>query len=90
MPLSSTETDSIPCPVCHYPIREPTHVGEQVECLYCHSISEAILQEGITIPTTVFWSLITFGLGVLLGPSLIASTKGGSEWLARKARARLG
>jgi len=89
MPLSSTETsNSIPCPVCHYPIREPTHVGEQVECLYCHSISEAIAQ--ITIPTPVFVGLIAFGLGVLLGPAVISSTQVGSEWLARKARARLG
>ena len=85
----STTINSIPCPVCHYPIREPTHVGEQVKCLYCGTVSEAILQEGVTIPTPVFVGIICFGLGVVLGPSLIASTQGGSEWLARKARERL-
>lgn len=87
--MPTATLNSIPCPVCQYPIREPTYIGEQVECLYCHSISEAIAQEGVTIPTPVFVGLICFGLGVVLGPSLIASTQAGSEWLARKARERL-
>ena len=82
-------TASIPCPVCKYPIQAPTSVGQQVKCAYCGTISEAILQEGVTIPTPVFVGIICFGLGVVLGPSLIASTQGGSEWLARKARERL-
>ena len=81
--------NSIPCPVCHYPIQEPTHVGEQVKCLYCGTVSEAILQEGVTIPTPVFVGIICFGLGVVLGPSVWATTKGGSEWLARKASERI-
>lgn len=83
-------TDSIPCPVCKYPILAPTSVGQQVKCAYCGTISEAIAQEGITIPTPVFVGIICFGLGVVLGPSIIASTQAGSEWLAKKARERIG
>jgi len=86
--VTQVSTDSIPCPVCKYPIRAPTEVGQQVKCLYCGSISEAIAQ--ISIPTPVFVGLICFGLGVLLGPAVISSTQAGSEWLARKARVRLG
>jgi hypothetical protein len=83
------KTANIPCPVCGYPIPAPLYVGEEVKCAWCNSISTAIEQEGVTIPKTVFWSLLTFGLGVLLGPAIWATTQGGSEWLARKARERL-
>lgn len=83
-------TDSIPCPVCKYPIQAPTSIGQQVKCAYCGTISEAILQEGITIPTPVFVGIVCFGLGVVLGPSVWATTQGGSEWLAKKARERIG
>lgn len=85
----SATLNSIPCPVCKYPIQEPTRVGQQVKCLYCGTISEAILQEGITIPTPVFVGIACFAAGVLLGPSVWATTKGGSEWLARKASERI-
>jgi len=81
-------TDSIPCAVCHYPIQAPTYEGQQIKCPYCGSINEAIAQ-GITIPTPVFVGLLSFGLGVLLGPALLATTKGGSEWLAKQARVHL-
>lgn len=87
--VATVTTDSLSCPVCSYPIPAPSYVGQQVKCAYCGSISEAIAQDGVTIPTPVFVGLIAFGLGVVLGPSLIASTQAGSEWLARKARARL-
>lgn len=86
MPPSET-LSSTPCPVCNYPIQAPTHVGQQVKCPYCQSINEAIAQ--VTIPTPVFVGIICFGLGVLLGPSVWATTQGGSEWLAKKARERL-
>jgi len=88
----STEiiTKSVPCAVCSYPIPEPSYVGQQVKCLYCGSINEAITEDGVTIPTSVFVGLICFGAGVLLGPSFWATTKGGSEWLAKKATERLG
>ena len=91
MPLSpSTETlNSLPCPVCKFPIliKEDTYEGQQIKCPSCGSINEAIAQ--VTIPTPVFVGIVFFGLGVLLGPSVWATTQGGSEWLARKARERL-
>jgi len=83
------KTESVPCAVCGFPIPEPSYVGQQVKCPYCGSINEAIKQ-GITIPTPVFAGLLGFVFGVVLGPSLLASTKSGSEWLAKKARERLG
>jgi len=80
-------TESVPCAVCHFPIQAPTYVGQQVKCPYCGSINEAITQ--VAIPTPVFVGLLTFGLGVLLGPALIASTQSGAEWLAKQARERI-
>lgn len=85
--MTKVAADSIPCPVCRFPIPAPTQVGQEVKCAYCGSISEAIKQ-GITIPTSVFVGFLCFGAGVLLGPALLSTTKSGSEWLARQARAR--
>lgn len=82
------ETASIPCAVCHFPIQAPTYIGQQVRCPFCGSINEAVKQ-GISIPIPVFAGLLGFGLGVLLGPGLLASTKSGSEWLAKQARERI-
>ena len=82
----SVAQSNVPCAVCSYPITL-SYVGEQVKCAYCGTINEAIAQ--VTIPTPVFASIISFAVGVLLGPALIASTKSGSEWLAKKARERL-
>lgn len=82
------DTESAPCAVCDFPIRIPTRVGENVKCPYCGSINEAIAQ-GITLPTSLVVGLLCFGAGVVLGPGLLASTKSGSEWLAKQARERL-
>lgn len=81
-------TDSAPCAVCHYPIQAPTHVGQQMKCLYCGSINEAISQ-GLSIPTPVVTGFLGLALGVILGPAILASTKSGSEWLAKQARERI-
>lgn len=80
--------DSIPCPVCKYPIPAPSYLGEEVKCAWCGSINEAISQ-GVTIPTSVLVGLFSFAAGVVLGPALLASTKSGSEWLAKQATKRL-
>jgi hypothetical protein len=77
---------SIPCPACRYPVPEPTHVGEQVKCPYCHTVSEAILQQGITIPTPVFVGLITFAATLLFGPALLATTSAGQRWMEKQIR----
>lgn len=76
-------TASIACPICKYPIPEPTSVGEQVKCSYCGAISEAITQGDIN-PALV--GIVCFGLGVILSSAVKSFTKAGSEWLDRKAR----
>lgn len=76
-------TASIACPICKYPVPAPSTVGQQVKCAYCGGISEAITQEGVTIPAPVVAGVIGFVAGVALGPPL-------KQWLARKARERLG
>jgi hypothetical protein len=88
-----TETlNSASCPVCKFPILIPedASIGQQIKCPSCGAINEAIAENGVTIPTPVFVGFICFGVGVLLGPSFWATTQGGSEWLAKKARERLG
>lgn len=72
------------CPTCGYPITAE-YEGQTAVCSYCGS--NLIAQEGgVTIPTPLFVGLISFGLGVFLGPALIASTAGGREWLEKQAR----
>ena len=74
------------CPACGYPIKAQ-YEGQTTVCANCGEKLEVISQ-GITIPTTLFWSLIAFGAGVILGPALISSTAGGRKWLEEKARIR--
>jgi hypothetical protein len=81
--MSKTITGTISCGVCHYPI-QATYKGELIKCPYCGSINEAIGQ--VTIPTSLFVGVAFFLAGVFLGPSFMAATKGGSEYLARLAR----
>lgn len=71
------------CPVCGYPIQASVE-GETAVCAYCGESLQAISQ--VTIPSTLFWSVLTFGLGVLVGPALIASTAEGRSWLEKQAR----
>lgn len=70
------------CSECGYPI-QANFEGETTVCAYC---GETLIAQGITIPTSLFVGVITFGLGVLLGPALIATTAGGREWLEKQAR----
>lgn len=71
------------CPVCSYPIQANVE-GETTVCAYCGEKLEAISQ--VTIPTPLFVGVIAFGLGVLIGPALIATTAEGRSWLERQAR----
>lgn len=90
--MPSTETlNSASCPVCKFPIliREDTQEGQQVKCPNCGEISKAIAANGVTIPTPVFVGFITFGLGVLLGPALLATTAGGQRWMERQIKERI-
>ena len=48
------------------------------------------ISEGVTIPTWLFAGGAGILMGVILGPAILASTAGGSEYLARAARKRIG
>ena len=72
------------CSECGYPIQANVE-GETAVCAYCGESLQAIAQ-GVTIPTSLFVGLITFGLGVLFGPALIATTAEGRSWLEKQAR----
>jgi len=72
------------CPVCSYPIQANVK-GETAVCAYCGEQLEAVAQ-GVTIPTPLFVGLISFGLGMLLGPALVATTDEGRRWLEGQAR----
>ncbi|MGQ9545920.1 MAG: hypothetical protein ACUVTR_01975 [Dehalococcoidia bacterium] len=84
MPTSTETLNTLPCPVCKFPILVRQHIreGQQIRCPSCGTISEAIAQ-GVTIPTSVFVGFICFGLGVLLGPALVATTAAGQRWMER-------
>lgn len=70
------------CSECGYPIQAKFEGQTQI-CAYC---GENLIAQGITIPTPLFIGVIAFGLGVLLGPALIATTSEGRGWLEKQAR----
>lgn len=70
------------CPACSFPIQANVE-GETQACAYC---GEHLIAQGVTIPTPLFIGVIAFGLGVLLGPALIATTTEGRSWLEKQAR----
>lgn len=89
---------SSPCGTCGFPITAPTSVGQIAKCPYCHTINKSI--NDITIPTSFVVGVITFTLGVLLGPALLSTmpelarrlssaTKRGQEYVSEQARKRL-
>lgn len=73
------------CPVCGYPLE--AYKGDEVSCPYC---SSSLIAQDVSIPSPVIIGLVCFGLGILLGPTLIASTEEGSKWLARQVKTKLG
>lgn len=77
------------CSTCGYPITAE-QIGERVSCPYCGigNIATGISQ-GVTLPTPLVVGLVAFGLGVLLGPTLIASTEAGQKWLTKKAQEKI-
>jgi hypothetical protein len=83
MPPTLT-TESIPCPRCRYPVQAPSYVGQTVKCPYCGTINEAI--EQVPTSTTVLACILVFIVGCFVGPAVIVSSKGGQEWLEKKAR----
>jgi len=55
-----------------------------VKCPYYGSINEAI--EQVPTSTTVLACILVFITGCFVGPAVIVSSKGGQEWLEKKAR----
>ena len=43
-------------------------------------------EEGVTIPTPLFFLLLGTGIGVVVGPALMATTAGGSARLAEMSK----
>jgi len=72
----------VACPICKYPV-SVSHSGEEVRCPYC---SASLIAQGVTIPSWLLAGAIGIGIGVIFGPSILASTEAGSQWLARKSR----
>jgi len=70
------------CPVCGYPLKTQVE-GENLVCSYCNS---NLISEGVTIPTGMFWGLLAFSAGVLLGPALLGSTESGRRWLTEHSK----
>lgn len=80
------------CPTCGYPlsIEQP---GKTRICEYCSTkltaqVSGPVSQT-VGIPSGLVWGLLGLTIGVIFGPSIIASTEAGSNWLAKKARERI-
>jgi len=76
------------CPTCGYPL-SAEYSGQTRVCEYCKTSLIAGPVSAIPIPTPLFVGVIAFGLGVFLGPSLLASTEAGQNWLAKKAREKI-
>lgn len=73
------------CSECGFPI-QANFEGEATVCAYCGEELRAVITQGVIIPSTLFWGILAFGLGVLVGPALIASTSEGRTWLEKQAR----
>lgn len=80
------EKTSIGCASCGYPITAEFE-GQQLTCPMCSQVNE--ITQGVTIPTPLFVGFIAFALGMLVGPTIIASTSEGRTWLEKQARAKI-
>jgi len=72
-----------------------TVVAKAEQVLRNYQLSHGEVGEGpaitqVVIPTTLFVGVISFIAGAIVGPALWVSTKAGSEWLAKKAKERIG
>ena len=74
------------CPVCSFPM-SAEYQGQTAICADCGA--NLIAENGVTIPTPIFIGVISFALGMFIGPALIASTSEGRTWLEKQARAKI-
>ncbi len=51
---------------------------------------QGISGDGVTIPVWLFASGVGLLAGIILGPAIMATTSGGSAYLANLARTRIG
>jgi phage FluMu protein Com len=76
------------CASCGYPLAAE-YPGQQVSCPNCGTVNEAVSQQGVSIPTWLFAGGIGFFAGLLLGPTIVTSTKEGAQWMSRRVSERL-
>ena len=72
------------CGSCGYPLAAE-YLGQVETCPLCKTVNEAVSQ-GVTIPTPLLVGLVAFGLGMFLGPSIVASSSEGQKWLEKQIR----
>jgi hypothetical protein len=72
----------VACPICKYPV-SVSYPGEEAHCPYCNA---SLIAQGVTIPSWLLAGAIGIGIGVIFGPSILATTEAGSQWLAKKSR----
>lgn len=75
------------CASCGYPLTTAP-IGEHITCPMCSTVNESI-SEGVTVPTGLLWTLLGFGLGLIIGPAIISSTQEGANWLSEQARRKI-
>ena len=93
---------SVDCFNCSFPIGVE-NIGSKVKCPYCHTIGIAVKEDnvrgksainnsigqGVQIPTWLFAGTIGTIIGIILGPTILASTREGAEKLARLSAEKL-
>jgi len=87
------------CSQCSYPIGVH-YIGQTVKCPFCghrevvteqevNMRSENGVAQGVVLPSWLFWLSVGLGIGVLFGPTLLASSREGALRLARIAEEKL-
>lgn len=74
------------CSECGYPIQANV-AGETTVCAYCGEKLEAVISQGPLGSFVLF--MIGIGLGIIVGPAIISSSKEGSEWLGEYSAKRI-
>jgi len=78
------------CPSCGFPVMAEAE-GQTKVCAGCGEKMIATLStlsriSQVNIPSPLFWGVLAFSAGVILGPSILASTNRGQAWLLHQAR----
>jgi len=87
------------CANCNYPIKAD-YIGQTVKCPFCgqHTVvteqevnmrSENGIAQGVVLPTWLFAGAVGLIVGIIFGPTLLASSREGALRLARIAEEKL-